>query len=148
MIYQNNGRFIFMKKTDSAKKASDKKLLLCALRGLFVGIFCAIIFAAVFCLIGHSMDDPNKYVKIFAFISLLAPSFAGGFATARERGAQTILCGACTSLFLLCVMVLFTLGFALPINAGLFGISAPCVLICGIFGANMGVGSKKHKSKR
>ena len=137
-----------MKKTDSAKKASDKKLLLCALRGLFVGIFCALIFAAVTCLIGLSMDDPNKYVKTFAFISVLAASFAGGFATARERGAQTFLCGACSSLFLLCAMVLCTLGFALPLSVGLFGISAPCVLICGILGANMGIGSKKKKSKR
>lgn len=138
-----------MNKTSFSKKERDGKLIFCALRGFGVGVFCALLLAAALCLAGLSADDPNKYARLFAALSVLAASFAAGFTAAREKGSQTLLCGILSSLFLLCAAAILALALSLPMDLRLFALSAPCMLISGILGANMGVGSKRKKrSKR
>jgi putative membrane protein (TIGR04086 family) len=147
MIYQNDRRFIFMKKAVSAKDISEKNLFICSLRGLCVAAATALLLAAVTCAIGISLPEPDKYTKIFAMASLFFASFAGGFATARAKGCRTLLCGLCTAIMIAGTISLISLALSLPLNTSLFGICAPCITAVCILGANIGVGSG-HVSKR
>ncbi|MBQ8403324.1 MAG: TIGR04086 family membrane protein [Clostridia bacterium] len=137
-----------MNKNISAKNEKEKNLFLCAAKGLLAAVICTLLLAVVCCFIGLSMGDPDKYTKIFALVSLFAGAFVGGFATAHEMGRATLFCGVLTGILLIAVMVLAALGFALPLDFGLFGLCAPCVLALAVLGANIGVGSGDKKKKK
>ena len=75
-----------MNKNISAKGENEKNISICAAKGLFTAAVCTLILALICCFVGLSMDDPDKYTKIFALVSLFSGAFAGGFATARKMG--------------------------------------------------------------
>ena len=137
-----------MNKNISAKGGNEKNFFICAAQGLLAAFLCSLILALACCFIGLSMDDPDKYTKIFALVSLFSGAFAGGFATARKMGRATLLCGALTGIFIIALLVFITLGFSLPLDLGLFGLCAPCVLALAVLGANLGVGSGEKKKKK
>ena len=137
-----------MNKSITAKNEKEKNIFICAAKGLLAAVLCTLLLALVCCFIGLSMEDPDKYTKIFALVSLFAGAFAGGFATAREMGRATLFCGVLTGVFLVALTVLFALGLALPLDLGLFGLCAPCVLALAVLGANLGVGYGEKKKKK
>ena len=139
-----------MNKNISAKGENEKNIFICAAKGLFTAAVCTLILALICCFVGLSMDDPDKYTKIFALVSLFSGAFAGGFATARKMGRATLLCGTLTGIFIIALLVFITLGFSLPLDLGLLGLCAPCVLVLALLGANTGVdlGEKKKKKRK
>jgi putative membrane protein (TIGR04086 family) len=137
-----------MKKSFFAKSGQEKSLILCALRGLLAALLTLFALAALFSAIGLSLDDPGKYTKIFAFASLFAAAFAGGFTSARKKGGATLLCGAATSIFLLALIALAALCFSLAINVSLFAVCSAFVLLCSVLGANIGLSLHGEKKKR
>lgn len=130
-----------MKKTASSKARQKKNIFVCALRGVLTAALIALFLAAAAAFIGISMEDPERYTKIFAFASLLPAAFAGGFACARAKGHATLLCGALTGLFLLALIALAALCLSQGMSPVRFGVTAPCVLALCVLGAGAGVGT-------
>lgn len=140
-----------MNKTVSAKADKEKNIFLCAAGGLAVAIICALILSVITGIIGLSLDDPDKYVGIFALASLFIASMVGGYATMYKRGKNAALCGLINGLMIIAVMVLAAFSFGLGINISLFAICAPSVIVTSILGAVSGGGKKKSsktKSKK
>ena len=139
-----------MNKKSYVKNEQKKNLFACILRGALAALICALIMASVTCLIGLSMNDPNKYIKAFAMASLFTASFVGGLTSARQKGSNTLLCGAFTGIIIIASIALFSLAFSLSMNFALFGICIPCVILISIMGANIGVGmsSGARRKKR
>ena len=132
----------------SAKNEQGKNIFICALRGLAISVVSGIILAMLTCLVGLTLDDPDKYAKIFALISLFFSAFIGGFITAREKKSSTLLCGICLSLMISALIVAFSLAFSLSMDLTLFGICAPCLLVACVLGANIGVGISSTKKRK
>jgi putative membrane protein (TIGR04086 family) len=147
-MVKNNGRFIFMNKTASLKNSSERGLLLCALRGLLSAVLVSLALAALTATLGLAMKTPTEYTKIFACISLFGAAFAGGFSAAKAKGSGTLICGALTALFIIALTALLSLALSLKINYSLFAFCAPCVLICSVLGANIGVGFSAIGAKK
>ena len=138
-----------MNKTISAKADQEKNLFLCAARGLAVSALTAILASILSCLISLSLDDPDKYTKIFALVSLFIASGIGGHITARARGKNAFLCGLVLGIMIVGLIVTLCLSLTMPINMSLFAICAPSVLVTAILGAITGVGKqKKNKPKK
>ena len=127
---------------------AEKNLFFCSLKGLGVSAALSLLISAITCMIGLSLDDPDKYTKIFAMASLFFAAFAGGFVSAKAKGSGTLLCGLCTGIMIIAVMTLASLGFALSVNIPLFCVCAPCVIAACILGANIGVGARSSKKKK
>ena len=132
----------------SAKNVQDKNIFACAMHGLAAAIASALIIAVLTCLIGLGLDDPDKYTKIFALASLFFSAFVGGFFTGTNKKSSTLLCGICTSLMLIAVIVALSLIFSLSISLTLLGICAPCITVSCVLGANVGVGATPRKKRR
>ena len=130
------------------KNDEEKNLFFCSLKGLGVSIALSLLLSAITCMIGLSLDDPDKYTKIFAMASLFFAAFAGGFVSAKAKGSGTLLCGLCTGIMIIAIMTLASLGFALSVNIPLFCVCAPCVIAACILGANIGVGARSSKKKK
>ena len=130
------------------KNDAEKNLFFCSLKGLGVSAALSLLISAITCMIGLSLDDPDKYTKIFAMASLFFAAFAGGFVSAKAKGSGTLLCGLCTGIMIIAVMTLASLGFALSVNIPLFCVCAPCVIAACILGANIGVGARSSKKKK
>ena len=137
-----------MNKNAYAKEESGQNLPVCALRGLLTAVLAVLAVAAACSFIGLGMEDPGKYTKIFAFASLFTASFAGGFSAARAKGSATLACGALTGAFVLALIAVLSLCFSLSLNIPLFALCAPCVLLCSVLGANVGVGARGGKKKK
>jgi len=137
-----------MNKTASAKEKSGQGIITCALRGLISAIVVSLAVSAITAAVGLSTEDPGGYIKIFASVSLFCAAFAGGFAAARAKGSATLLCGALTGAFILALIALLSLCFSLRLNISLFALCAPCVLICSVLGANIGVCSRTGTGKK
>lgn len=136
-----------MNKTASIKKSEEKNLFLCALRGLAVSALSALITALVSSALALSLNDPDKYIKIFALVCLFVSSGFGGRAAARSRGKGAFVCGICVGIMTVGAMVLICLCFSLAINPALFAICAPTMIVTSVLGAVTGVG-KPQKAKR
>lgn len=130
------------------KNDAEKNLFFCSLKGLGVSVALSLLLSAIMCMIGLSLDDPDKYTKIFAMASLFFAAFAGGFVSAKAKGSGTLLCGLCTGIMIIAIMTLASLGFALSVNIPLFCVCAPCVIAACILGANIGVGARSSKKKK
>ena len=130
------------------KNDAEKNLFFCSLKGLGVSAALSLLISAITCMIGLSLDDPDKYTKIFAMASLFFAAFAGGFVSAKAKGSGTLLCGLCTGIMIIAIMTLASLGFALSVNIPLFCVCAPCVIAACILGANIGVGARSSKKKK
>ena len=83
-----------MNKTIGAKQNEEKNLFLCALKGLAVASVTALILAVVSCIVCVCLEDPDKYIKVFALVCLFAAAGAGGHITARAKGKTAFLCGS------------------------------------------------------
>ena len=132
----------------SAKNVQDTNIFVCALRGLAAAVLSALIIAVLSCLVGLGLDDPDKYAKIFALISLFFASLIGGFSTAANKKSSTLLCGICTAIMIIAVITILSLAFSLSISLTLFGICAPCITVSCVLGANIGVGMTPRKKRR
>ncbi len=138
-----------MNKNISAKAEQEKNLFLCAVRGLAVSVITALLASVISCLISLSLDDPDKYTKVFALISLFAASGIGGHITARARGKNAFLCGLVLGIMITGLITSICLSLTLPINMSLFAICVPSILVTSILGAVTGVGNQqKSKPKR
>jgi putative membrane protein (TIGR04086 family) len=143
-----------MNKTASLKK-DGLGLFSCALRGALSAVFAALILSALTAAAGLCLKNPSEYTSVFASVSLFGAAFTGGFATARRKGSATLLCGAVTALFIIAAMLLASIIFSLKINFSLLAFRVPCVLLCSVLGANVGIGfcrtgkrKKKHSKNR
>ncbi len=137
-----------MNKTASFKNDSEKGLIFCALRGLLSATLVSLALAALTSILGLAMKTPTEYAKIFACISLFGAAFAGGFSAAKAKGNGTLICGALTALFIVALSALLSLALSLKVNYSLFAFCAPCVLLCSVLGANIGVGFSTLGTKK
>ncbi len=138
-----------MNKALSASADKEKNLLLCAVKGISISVLTAISAAVVSCLIALSLPDPDKYIKIFAVISLLLAAGIGGHMTARERGKNTLFCGLSIGISITALMSVISLSLSLELNMPLFCICVPCIIVTSVLGAVTGVDKgKKRRTKR
>lgn len=137
-----------MNKTVSAKSEQEKNLFLCAVRGLAAAVIAAVLAAVISCFISLSLDDPDKYVKVFSLISLFIACGVGGHITARAKGKNAFLCGLTLGIMVIGLIAVLSLSLSLAINMPLFAICAPCTLVTSILGAVTGVGKQKKSKTR
>lgn len=138
-----------MNKALSANADKEKYLLLCVAKGSAVSVLTAISAAVVSCLIALSLPDPDKYIKIFAVISLLLAAGIGGHITARERGKNTFFCGLSIGSAMTALMSVISLSFSLEMNIPIFCICVPCIIVTAVLGAVTGVDKgKKRRTKK
>lgn len=137
-----------MNRSIFAKTNEEKNLFLCALRGLAVAAICALAFALISSVACVCLEDPDKYIKIFALICLFASAGIGGHIAARAKGKTAFLCGSIVGIMMIGVITLLCLIMSLPINMALFAICAPTVLVTAILGAVTGVGKQKKPKRK
>lgn len=83
-----------------------------AVRGLAVGLSTALILSLIFTALLLGMEDPERFLAVFAMTTLFIGAAAGGFAAGIfERGRTAgILCGAAYTLVIWCVSLFLRSG--------------------------------------
>ncbi len=136
-----------MNKAFSAKN-EGAPLLPSLLYGAASFLIVSAALAAVSSFIALGLDNPHGYTGVFSCASLFCAAFAGGFSAARKKGSATLLCGALTGAFSLALIALGALLLSVPQNLSLFAFRAPCVIVCSVLGACVGVGSRSRPGKK
>lgn len=91
----------------------NRSLLTCAARGLAISLMLMLLLLIAATVIAYRGDDPGARVVPFSYIIMLVTSLCGGFAAARRRGKQGLLCGALTGIGL---AALFLIGYLIMIG--------------------------------
>lgn len=138
------------KKHAGAKK--EKSFFVSVFTGTVIALVVGILLLLAACLIGLSLDDPDKLTAPLALGSLFVTALLAGYLSARGHKKNGLLCGAVSGILLTGIMVLLAFAFGLGIRLSLFAICAPAVIVCAAIAGICGVGSgsvkkPKHKVK-
>ena len=121
------------------KPKKGKSFLFSIFFGASVSIFSGIFLLLIFTVPMLKMEDPLKFVPIFALISLFVSSSIGAHISARLHGKSGLACGVLSSLAVILTLTCLGFFFSIQINPSLFIICAPSMLVLSAIAGICGV---------
>lgn len=123
-----------------SKPKKEKSFLFSVCFGAFFSLALGVVLLTLFSLPALKLEDPTRFVPVFALISLFVSAAVGAHLSARFHGKSGLACGILSSLLLIVILVGLGFLFSLQIKPTLFTICAPSILVISAIAGICGVG--------
>lgn len=123
-----------------SKPKKEKSFLFSVFSGACVSLVLGMLLLALFAIPALKLEDPTRFVPVFALIALFVSAAAGAHLSARFHGKSGLACGILSSLLLIMILVGLGFLFSLQIKPTLFTICAPSILVISAIAGICGVG--------
>ena len=123
-----------------SRPKKEKSFLFSVFFGTCSSLVFGMVLLSVFAIPALKLEDPLRFIPIFALISLFLSAAIGAHISARLHRKSGLACGVLSSLLLILVLVGLGFLFSVQIKPTLFMICAPSLLIISAIAGICGVG--------
>ena len=123
-----------------SKPKKEKNFIFSVFFGAFFSLLLGMILLSVFSIPLLKLEDPLRFVPVFALIALFVSAAIGAHLSARFHGKSGLACGVLSSLVMIMILVGLGFLFSLQIKPTLFIICAPSLLVISAIAGICGVG--------
>ena len=115
--------------------------------GCAIALGAGLLLLVLFTTIALKTEDPDSITPTLAMTAFFLSAFLCGSISARLYGSSGALCGLCTSLLFLAVLILAVFAYGNSIRLPLFAIGAPLAILSAVI-SGIGAGRKRTEKKR
>ncbi len=123
-----------------SRSKKEKSFIFSVFSGTVLSLLLGMALLAIFSIPLLKLEDPLRFVPVFALIALFVSAAAGAHFSARFHGKSGLACGVLSSLLMIMVLVGLGFLFSLQIKPTLFMICAPSLLVVSAIAGICGVG--------
>ena len=137
--------------TASGRRASSvptRSLTLCIPLGAIASLSIGLAMLAVLSAVCLKLKDPDPITPPLALAALFLSAMAGGRLCARMHGKNGAFCGALSGLFFVALLILIAFAMESALRPALFGVGAPCTVLCSAIAGATACRAKRDKGNR